>query len=181
MEFSHFRFHIKFKKTFVMSNENSVVVFSCQIQPQHCHGIGNSAILCFQVKSNHNIVMLVEIQPFPFSQVRSHVKLTSNLHHVMKFQPFSLPCQIDLIQTSHILEFALPCKIFIDHSPRHSSKETILVNNLSCSDTTSENDLTLIASAAKKVLAGPLATWCAMQTQILVSLLCPPLSLISAC
>ena len=127
-----------------MSNENSVVVFSCQIQPQHCHGIGNSAISCFQVKSNHNIVMLVEIQPFPFSQVCFHVKLTTNLHHVLKFQPFSLPCQNGLIQTSHILEFALPCKIFIDHSPRHSSKETILVNNLSCSDTTSENNLTLI-------------------------------------
>ena len=104
----------------------------------------------FHVKSNHNIVMLVEIQPFPFSQVRSHVKLTSNLHHVMKFQPFSLPCQIGLIQTLHILEFALLCKIFIDHSPRRSSKETILVDNLSRSDTTSENDLTLIASATKK-------------------------------
>ena len=71
MEFSHFRFHIKFKKTFVMSNENSVVVFSCQIQPQHCHGIGNSAnsVSC-QIQPQHCHVSgnsAISVQPGSFS------------------------------------------------------------------------------------------------------------------
>ena len=83
-----------------------------------------------------------------------------------------------LIQTLHILQFALPCKIFIDHSPRRSSKETILVDNLSRSETTTKKDLSLIASAAKKVLAGPLAEWCTYPKTCTASL---PTSIVDFC
>ena len=69
-----------------------------------------------------------------------------------------------LIQTLHILEFALPCKIFVDHSPRRSSKETKLVDNLSRADTTTSNDLKMVEKALKKRLSGPLADWCVNPT-----------------
>ena len=55
-------FHAKSIHNIVMVSEIQLFLLSSQIQPQH--------------------VMLVEIQSFPFSQFRFHVKLTTNLHHV---------------------------------------------------------------------------------------------------
>ena len=65
-----------------------------------------------------------------------------------------------LIQILHILEFALPCKIFVEHSPRRSSWQTILVDNLSRKDSSKTDDFTKIKKCRKKILSGPLANWC---------------------
>ena len=65
-----------------------------------------------------------------------------------------------LIQILHLFEFALPCKIFDDHSPRGSSWQTKLVNNLSRKDSTSDADLATLKNCKKKTLSGPLADWC---------------------
>ena len=65
-----------------------------------------------------------------------------------------------LIQTLHLFEFALPCKIFVDHSPRRSSVETILVDNLSRENSTTKADLNMLRNAQKSRLSGPLASWC---------------------
>ena len=65
-----------------------------------------------------------------------------------------------LIQTLHLFEFALPCKIFVDHSPRRSSVETILVDNLSRANSTTKADLNMLRNAQKSRLSGPLASWC---------------------
>ena len=65
-----------------------------------------------------------------------------------------------ILQTLHILEFALPCKIFVDHSPRRSSKETKLVDNLSRADSTTKVDIELLGKAEKRFLSGPLGEWC---------------------
>ena len=65
-----------------------------------------------------------------------------------------------LIQTLHLIEFALPCKIFVDHSPRRSSWQTILVDNFSRDATVTSNDLEKIQKCPKKSLSGALAAWC---------------------
>ena len=65
-----------------------------------------------------------------------------------------------LLQVLHILEYAIPCKIFVDHSPRRSSTETRLVDNLSRADTTKKNDIESVKNAKKKFLSGPLKDWC---------------------
>ena len=62
-----------------------------------------------------------------------------------------------LIQTLHLIEFALPCKIFVDHSPRRSSWQTILVDNFSRDATVTSNDLEKIQKCPKKTLLGALA------------------------
>ena len=65
-----------------------------------------------------------------------------------------------LIQILHLFEFALPCKIFVEHSPWGSSWQTKLVNNLSRKDSTSDADLATLKNCKKKTLSGPLADWC---------------------
>ena len=51
----------------------------------------------------------------------------------------------------HLIEYAIPCKIFIEHSPRRSSWQTILVDNLSRKITTTEKDIIQIKNAKKTV------------------------------
>ena len=65
-----------------------------------------------------------------------------------------------LIQTLHLIEFALPCKIFVDHLPRCSSWQTILVDNFSRDATVTSNNLEKIQKCPKKTLSGALAAWC---------------------
>jgi hypothetical protein len=65
----------------------------------------------------------------------------------------------EMIKLLHIIEVAIPCKIFIDHSPRRSSWQTILVDNLSRKHTTTEKDVNLILKAEKFILDGPLKNW----------------------
>ena len=65
-----------------------------------------------------------------------------------------------LIQILHLFEFALPCKIFVKHSPRRSSWQTSLVDNLSRKDSTSDVDLARLKNCRKRTLSGPLADWC---------------------
>ena len=64
-----------------------------------------------------------------------------------------------LFQILHILEYAIPCKIFIDHSPRRSSWQTNLVDNLTRKHTTTDVDKKLIENAKIQLLSGPLQTW----------------------
>ena len=49
-----------------------------------------------------------------------------------------------LIQTLHIFEAAIPCRIFIKHEKRRSSKLSKLVDNLSRLSSTTEMDLKMI-------------------------------------
>jgi len=65
----------------------------------------------------------------------------------------------ELIKLLHIIEVAIPCKIFIEHSPRRSSWQTILVDNLSRKSTTTEKDENFICNAKKYFLLGPLKNW----------------------
>ena len=60
-----------------------------------------------------------------------------------------------LIQTLHLIEVALPCKIFIKHSPRHSSWQTILVDNLSRKETTTTCDKKSLGDCQKKDFVRP--------------------------
>ena len=64
-----------------------------------------------------------------------------------------------LFQIIHIIEYAIPCKIFIDHSPRRSSWETILVDNLTRKHTTTNADKKLIVNSKNYSLTGPLLKW----------------------
>ena len=64
-----------------------------------------------------------------------------------------------LFQILHILEYAIPCKIFIDHSPRRSSWQTNLVDNLTREHTTTDVDKKLIENAKIQWLSGNLQTW----------------------
>ena len=59
----------------------------------------------------------------------------------------------------HLIEYAIPCKIFIEHSPRRSSWQTILVDNLSRKITTTEKDIKQIKNAKKQFLDGHLKSW----------------------
>jgi len=65
----------------------------------------------------------------------------------------------ELIKLLHLLEFAIPCKIFIEHSPRRSSWQTILVDNLTRQVTTTEKDLKIIKNVAKYELKGNFKNW----------------------
>ena len=60
-----------------------------------------------------------------------------------------------LIQTLHLIEVALPCKIFIEHSPRRSSWQTILVDNLSRKETTTTCDKKSLGDCQKKDFVRP--------------------------
>ena len=66
-----------------------------------------------------------------------------------------------LIQTLHIFEAALPCRIFIEHVKRRSTNLSKLVDNLSRSKTTYTKDLNLISNAKKGTMNGPLVEWIA--------------------
>ena len=57
------------------------------------------------------------------------------------------------------LEFAIPCKIFIEHSPRRGSWQTVLVDNLTRQVTTTEKDLKIIKNVAKYELKGNFKNW----------------------
>ena len=63
------------------------------------------------------------------------------------------------VQCLHVLEAALECRIFLEHSPRRSSLETILVDNLSRRSTTSPDDLLLLTDALHYQPRGPLLDW----------------------
>jgi hypothetical protein len=65
----------------------------------------------------------------------------------------------EIIKLLHLLEFAIPCKIFIEHSPRRSSWQTILVDNLTRQHTTTVKDLELIKNVTKNELTGFLKKW----------------------
>jgi len=65
----------------------------------------------------------------------------------------------ELIKLLHMLEFAIPCKIFIDHSPRRSSWQTNLVDNLTRDVTTTEKDLKILENVAKHELKGNFKNW----------------------
>ena len=69
------------------------------------------------------------------------------------------PNLYELIKLLHILEFAIPCKIFIEHSPRRSSWQTNLVDNLTRELTTTEKDLKILEHVAKHELKGNLKNW----------------------
>ena len=64
-----------------------------------------------------------------------------------------------IFQILHLIEYAIPCKIFIEHSPRRSSWQTILVDNLSRKITTTEKDIIQIKNAKKQFLDGHLKNW----------------------
>jgi hypothetical protein len=64
-----------------------------------------------------------------------------------------------IFQILHLIEYAIPCKIFIEHSPRRSSWQTILVDNLTRKNTTLLLDENLIKNAEKHELSGPLKNW----------------------
>ena len=64
-----------------------------------------------------------------------------------------------IFQILHIIEYAIPCKIFIEHSPRRSSWQTNLVDNLTRDNTTLSTDENLVKNAKKYVLLGPLKKW----------------------
>jgi len=64
-----------------------------------------------------------------------------------------------IFQILHLIEYKIPCKIFIDHSPRRSSWQTILVDNLTRKFTTTEKDEIIIKESEKYLLAGPLKYW----------------------
>ena len=65
----------------------------------------------------------------------------------------------EIFQILHLIEYAIPCKIFIEHSPRRSSWQTILVDNLTRKNTTLLLDENLIKNAEIHELYGPLKNW----------------------
>jgi len=64
-----------------------------------------------------------------------------------------------IFQILHIIEYAIPCKIFIEHSQRRSSWQTNLVDNLTRDSTTLSTDENLVKNAKKHMLRGPLKKW----------------------
>ena len=64
-----------------------------------------------------------------------------------------------IIQTLHLIEMALPCKIFFDHTPRRSCKFSKMVDNLSRELTTTKNDLFMLENSKTKNLNKQLANW----------------------
>ena len=73
-----------------MFNPNSASSFHVKSNHNDRHVNGNSAISIFHIRSNHNVVMLTEIQPFPF-----HVSfIMKRLSCLTGIQPFPFSCQI---------------------------------------------------------------------------------------
>ena len=63
------------------------------------------------------------------------------------------------LQTLHVIEAALECRLFIVHSPRRSTPVTCLVDNLSRLSTTTSSDNQAIRHAHQYHLRGPLLDW----------------------
>ena len=64
-----------------------------------------------------------------------------------------------LVQTLHILEAALPCKIYVEHVKRRSNPMSILVDNLSRTSSTKKPDLEKLKNIDCVSLTGPLLDW----------------------
>ena len=64
-----------------------------------------------------------------------------------------------LVQTLHILEAALPCKIFVEHVKRRSNRMSTLVDNLSRISSTKNPDLAMLVNIDCDTISGPLLDW----------------------
>ena len=62
-------------------------------------------------------------------------------------------------KTTSSLEFAVTCEVFIEHSTRRGSWQTVLVDNLTRQVTTTEKDLKIIKNVAKYELKGKFKNW----------------------
>jgi hypothetical protein len=63
------------------------------------------------------------------------------------------------IQTLHMLEAALPCRIFVQYIKRCSTPEAVLVDKLSRTSTTTPVELGKIAHLKMSIPHGPILTW----------------------
>ena len=64
-----------------------------------------------------------------------------------------------LIQTLHILESAIPCRIYVEHVKRRSNRMAILVDNYSRLSTTKEPDIIALKNIKICKLDGPIVDW----------------------
>jgi len=64
-----------------------------------------------------------------------------------------------LIQTMHILENLLTCKIYVKHTRRRSNKFAVLVDNCSRISSTKTRDLKMIEKTVITKLEGPIVNW----------------------
>ena len=64
-----------------------------------------------------------------------------------------------LLQTLHILEAVIPCRIYMRHIKRCTTTEATLVDKLSRSSTTDTHAMAQVAHLQNSGLQGPLAHW----------------------
>jgi hypothetical protein len=64
-----------------------------------------------------------------------------------------------MIQSLHIVEAVLPCRINVQHIPRCSSPQSLLADQLSCQSTTTETALDYVAHILIHTPTGPMVQW----------------------
>ncbi len=98
-----------------------------------------------QLLKERNILLLVDNEPFVSSWQRRYAKKS-------KFTSI-------LVQTLHILEATLPCRIFVQHRKRCSTTPATLVDKLSRASTTDQSALQATQHLHCYQPRGPLLKW----------------------